>query len=458
LQTRGFFIDFEQPPFGRLGNSGPMFRASASPLRIRRPAPQPGQHQQEILAAMATPQQPVPAVTGTRRGLPLAGVRVLDLSRAWAGPYGTRYLADFGADVIKVETGKYPPGREPNSPSYGEVNRNKRPITLNFQTPEGRELLKRLVAISDVVVENFSSRVMAKYALDYEHLCAVRPDLIMVSLPGFGRSGPHGRYVSFGGPLMAYTGMSLLWGYPDSPPDARVKVAQPDYISAATQTLAVTAALHHRARTGQGQYIEIAQVEAAIASLEPVYLDYFANGRVAEPRGNRDPNAVPQGCYPCLGYEAWCVVSCPTDAQWRAFAALLGEEQLADDPRFKTAADRWQHHDELDDLISARTREWRPHQLMRAAQAVGVAAGVVQTAEDLWRDVQLRARDYTVMMPHPDLGMVEHPGMTVRFHATPGYIQRPVGRLGEANDAVFRGLLGLSTDDIAHLTEAGVIA
>jgi crotonobetainyl-CoA:carnitine CoA-transferase CaiB-like acyl-CoA transferase len=460
LNARGFFVDFEQPPFGTLRNAGPMFRASASPLRIRRPAPQPGEHQREVLAETVTRAERAAAqpVAGARRGLPLEGVRILDLSRAWAGPYGTRYLADFGAEVIKVETSQYPPGREPGSPSYGEVNRNKRPITLNFQTPEGRDLLKRLVAVSDVVVENFSPRVMEKYGLDYQHLCEVRPDLIMASLPGYGRQGPHGRFVSFGGPLMAYTGMSLLWGYADSPPDARVKVAQPDYISAATQALAVTAALHHRAHTGEGQYIEIAQVEAAIASLEPVYLDYFATGAVAEPRGNRDPNAVPQGCYPCLGHEAWCVISCTTDAQWRAMVTLLGEERLADDPRFQTVADRWARHDELDDFISARTREWRPHQLMRQLQAVGVPAGVVQTAEDLWRDPQLRVRNYTVMMEHPELGMVEHPGMSVRLYATPGQIQRPVGRLGEANEAIFRGLLGLSAADITRLAEAGVIA
>ena len=367
LNERGFFIEFEQPPFGKLRNAGPMFRATASPLRIRRPAPQPGEHQQAVLAEAGSrvKREPSPAVAGTQRGLPLAGVRVLDLSRAWAGPYGTRYLADFGADVIKVESAQFSDPREPGNPGYGEVNRNKRPITLNFQTAEGRELLKRLVAISDVVVENFSPRVMAKYEIDYDRLLEVRPDLIMVSLPGYGRKGPHGTYVSFGGPLMAYTGMSLLWGYPDSPPDARVKVAQPDYISSTTQALAVLSALHHRARTGQGQHIEIAQVEAAIASLEPVYLDYFANGTVAEPRGNRDPNAVPQGCYPCLGHEAWCVISCTTDAQWRALATLLGEEKLADDPGLATAANRWARHDELDDLISARTREWTPYQLMR---------------------------------------------------------------------------------------------
>jgi crotonobetainyl-CoA:carnitine CoA-transferase CaiB-like acyl-CoA transferase len=159
-----------------------------------------------------------------------------------------------------------------------------------------------------------------------------------------------------------------------------------------------------------------------------------------------------------LGHEAWCVISCTTDAQWRALATLLGEERLADDPAFKTAADRWARHDELDAIISARTREWRPHQLMRQLQAVGVPAGVVQTAEDLWRDVQLRARHYTVMLEHPDLGPVEHPGMPVRLHATPGQIQRPVGRQGEANEAVFRGLLGLSKEEITRLTAAGVIA
>ena len=460
LNARGFFLDFAQPPFGHLRSAGPMFRASASPLRIRRPAPQPGEHQHEVFAEAVSQASSalVPFVAGTRRRLPLEGIRILDLSRAWAGPYGTRYLADFGAEVIKVETGKYPDGRQPGNPGYEEINRNKRPITLNFQRPEGQELLKRLVAVSDVVVENFSPRVMAQYALDYPHLLTVRPDLIMVSMPGYGRSGPHSRFVSFGGPLMAYTGMSLLWGHADSPPDARVKTAQPDYIVAGTQALAVTAALHHRARTGQGQYIEIAQVEATVASLAPAYLDYFATGTVATPRGNRDPNAVPQGCYPCVGHEAWCVISCTTDAQWRALATLIEGEALANDPGLTTATARWDRHDELDDRICAWTREQTPHQVMRQLQAVGVPAGAVQTAEDLWRDVQLRAREYPVTIAHPELGLVEHPGIPIRLHTTPGHIQRLAGPLGEANDAVFRGLLGLSTDELARLVKAGVIA
>jgi crotonobetainyl-CoA:carnitine CoA-transferase CaiB-like acyl-CoA transferase len=459
LAARQFFTDFEQPPCGTLRSVGPLYRASAAPLRIWRAAPRCGEGQEaERLAT--TPEArdtPVSAAVRMPRALPLTGIRVLDLSRVWAGPYGTRYLADFGAEVIKVESGQFPE-RRPHNPDYAEINRNKRFITLNFRHPAGQELLKRLVAVSDVVVENFSPRVMRQYGLDYERLIEVRPDLIMASMPGFGHSGPHSAFASYGGPLMAYTGMALLWGYADSPLDAHSKIAHPDYIASGTLALAVLAALHHRARTGEGQFIEIAQVEATAAAMEVAFLDYFATGRIAAPSANRDPNAVPQGCYPCLGHDAWCVVSCATEAQWRALARIIGGDDLAAEPRFATADERWHRHDELDALISAWTRECTPHQAMRLLQAAGVPAGAVQTGEDLWRDVHLRARDFMVTVAHPDPGTLEHPGIPVRLHATPGQIQRPAGQLGEDNEAVFRGLLGLTADELARLVEAGVVA
>ena len=459
LATRQFFTEFEQPPFGALRTVGPLYRASATPLRIRRPAPQLGAKPEAGWAELTSdPEDARPrCVTGMARSLPLSGIRVLDLSRVWAGPFGTRYLADFGAEVIKVESGKFPE-RRPNSPDYAEINRNKRFITLNFQTPVGLALLKRLVAISDVVVENFSPRVMTQYGFDYERLLEVRPDLIMASMPGFGHSGPHRDFASYGGPLMAYTGMALLWGYADSSLDAHSKIAHPDYIASGTLALSVLAALHHRAKTGQGQFIEIAQVEATAAAMEVAFLDYFANGRIATPIGNRDPNAVPQGCYPCLGHDAWCVLSCSTEAQWRSLARLIGREDLVAPPQFATAAERWQRHDELDALISAWTRQHTPRQAMRLLQTAGIPAGMVQTGEDLCNDVHLRRRDFMVEIAHPEPGTIEHPGMTVRLHATPGQIQRPAGRLGEANEAVFRGLLGLTADEFARLAEAGVIA
>jgi crotonobetainyl-CoA:carnitine CoA-transferase CaiB-like acyl-CoA transferase len=360
--------------------------------------------------------------------------------------------------VIKVESRQFPDGRRPDLPDYAEINRNKRFITLNFQTPEGLELSKRLVAMSDVVVENFSPRVMAKYGLDYQRLREVRPDLIMVSMPGFGHSGPHGAFTSYGGPLMAYTGMALLWGYADSPPDAHCKLAYPDYIAAGTCALAVLTALHHRARTGEGQFIEIAQVEATAAAIELAFLDYFANGTVAAASGNRDPHCVPQGCYPCRGHDTWCVVSCQSETQWRALAQLIGKADLVDDARFTTAASRWQHHDILDELISAWTQECTPYQAMRLLQDAGVPAGVVQTGEDLWRDVHLRARDYMMTLTHAEAGTVAHAGLPVRLHATPGQVQRPAGALGEANEDVFCGLLGLSPAELARLTAAGIVA
>jgi len=459
LATRQFFTEFEQPPFGALRTVGPLYRASTTPLQIRCPAPQlRAKPEAEWTESTPDPEDARPrCVTGMARSLPLSGIRILDLSRVWAGPFGTRYLADFGAEVIKVESGKFPE-RRPNSPEYAEINRNKRFITLNFQTPEGLALLQRLVAISDVVVENFSPRVMTQYGFDYERLLEVRPDLIMASMPGFGHSGPHRDFASYGGPLMAYTGMALLWGYADSPLDAHSKIAHPDYIASGTLALSVLAALHHRAKTGQGQFIEIAQVEATAAAMEVAFLDYFANGRIATPIGNRDPNAVPQGCYPCLGHDAWCVLSCSTEAQWRSLAQLIGSEDLVAAPRFATAAERWQRHDELDALISAWTRQYTPRQAMRRLQTAGIPAGMVQTGEDLWNDVHLRMRDFIATIAHPEPGTIEHPGMTVRLHATPGQMQRPAGRLGEANEAVFRGLLGLTADEFARLAEAGVIA
>ncbi len=460
LAEREFFTDFDQPPYGVMRTTGPLYRASATPLRIWRPAPRWDAHAavEWLEAGADATDLALPSVSPhKRRGLPLDGIRVLDLSRVWAGPYGTRYLADFGSEVIKVESGKFPE-RRPNSPDYAEINRSKRFITLDFQTSEGQALLKRLVAISDVVVENFSPRVMAKYGFNYERLIEVRPDLIMVSMPGFGQHGPHRDFASYGGPLMAYTGMALLWGYTDSPLDAHSKIAHPDYIASGTLALSVLAALHHRARTGEGQFIETAQVEGTAAAMEVAFLDYFANGHVAASMGNRDPNAVPQGCYPCLGHDAWCVISCMTESQWHALARMIGGEDLVTAPRFATAAERWRWHDELDDLISACTQQRTPHQVMSLLQDAGVPSGAVQTGEDLWRDVHLHMRDYMITIDHPEPGTLEHPGMSVRLHDTPGQVQRPAGRLGADNEAVFRGLLGLTANDVARLVETGVIA
>lgn len=457
LAARQFFTEHDQPPLGTLRGPGPLYRSTAMPLQWRRPAPQVGEHQALLHSLLAEPSTPAVAASSGQRQLPLQGVRVLDLSRVWAGPYGTRYLADLGAEVIKVESSQFPEGRRPGDPTFTEINRNKRCITLNFQIPAGRELLKRLVAVSDVVVENFSPRVMVQYELDYPHLCAVRPDVIMASMPGFGKSGPHSAFVSYGGPLMAYTGMALLWGHPQSPIAAHSKIAYPDYIAAGTLAVAVLAALHHRAHTGEGQFIEIAQVEATATAMEVAFLDYFANGTVATPQGNRHATYAPQGCYPCLGHDAWCVVSCTTETQWRALARLIGGEALADDPQFATPAARQQRHNALDDLIAAWTRQRTPHQAMHLFQAAGVPAGAVQSGEDLWRDAHLRERGTIFMLDHPDYGPVDHTAALVRLHESPAPAYTPIEQLGESNTVLFRELLGMSREEMAHLLSIGAI-
>ena len=446
LAVREFFREFEQPPLGRLRTAGPLFRATRTPLRLRRPAPRLGEHQATAIEPRLGAGSPgaKARARAAGNGLPLAGVRVLDFTRVWAGPFGTRYLADAGAEVIKVESAKSGELHRPGDPSYAEINRNKQPISLDFQTEAGRALARQLAAVSDIVVDNFSAHVMARYGLDFQSLAQERPDLIVVSMPGFGRSGPHSHYLSYGGPLMAYTGMAGLWGYPDSPLNARIKIAYPDFIASGTLALAVLAALEHRERTGEGQFIEISQVEGTAAALEPVYLDYFTTGRVAEPRGNRDPNRAPQGCYPCRGDDAWCVISCGTDEEWQALARAIDREDLAIAAHLQTLSGRQAHHDELDRVLSAWTRERTPFQVMRRLQAAGVPAAAVQTGEDLWRDWHLRARGFVVALEHPDIGPAEHPGTTIHLSRTPARMRRPAGLLGQENAAIFGDLLGLS--------------
>ena len=315
-----FFQGIEQPP----GDTcGALARSSAPPPRLcvcgsqRRASGSTRRHRH----SRSAPAWHTPALSpAAHRCLPLTGIRILDLSRVWAGPHGTRYLADFGAEVIKVESRKFPDGRGSNDAAFAEINRNKRSITLNFQMPEGRELLKRLVAISDVVVENFSPRVMVQYALDYQHLRGVRPDPIMVSMP-FGQSGPHS-LVSYGGPLMAYTGMALLWGCRFS-----ARCPQQDCLSGLYRRRDVCTrcdrcpapSRQHR----QGQYIEIAQVETTTAAMEVAFFDYFTTGTIAAPAAIATPTVSRRAGLPAWGMMPGChklphgrALACPRPAHW----------------------------------------------------------------------------------------------------------------------------------------------
>ena len=477
--ARGYFGEVEHPTLGRYVTPGAGADYSATPWAVRRPAPTLGQHTAEVLGELGSGQSPrdqersVSIAGGSddakASGLPLEGVRILAFSRVWAAPFGTRFLADYGAEVIKVESTQFPDGRlwdvntnpaawRMGHATFGEINRNKKSVSLDLHSPAGQDIFKRLAAEADVVVENNAPNAMARFGVDYDALRAVKPDIIMVSCPGYGSHGPMRDYVAVGQCLTAYTGLGNLWGNPGSEWPLRGKNAYPDFITSGNLALAVMAALHHRRKTGEGQRIELAQFQAAASMIGLSFLESSLGDGDPQPWGNRDPNAAPQGVYPCKGTDRWCAISCPDDATWRSLATLMGQRPAAADPRFATTDGRHDNHDALDGLIAQWTSTLTPHQAMLRCQLAGIPAGIVANGEDLYHDQQLRARGYIVEIDHPYPGRVQHPGMTVRFSRTPGRVRRSAPTPGQHNAEVLSTILGLSEAEIEKYTSEGALS
>ena len=472
---RRLFTEVEHPVVGRYRAFGPPAHYSRTPWRIRRPAPLLGQHTQEVLkewsgtraARLGPTASPSTAPPGDV--MALDGVRVTAFSRGWAAPYGTRYLGDYGAEVIKVESTKFSDGRtvdpetewemwwELNS-MFAEMNRNKLSVTLDLHTPEGQELFKRLAAASDLVVENNRPGAMERFGLTCDELRTVKPDTIMVRSPAYGMSGPLRDYPAIGQCLTGFSGLGYLWGHPGSPLESRSKSAYPDLIVSAHLALAAVAALRHRSRTGEGQQIEIPQLQATASMIGTAYLEHFLNGITPEPMGNRDWNAAPQGVYRCKGDDSWCAIACTSDAEWQTLCTLIGQPGLATDASLATSGQRRQRHDELDGLIQEWTLQRTSHQAMLHCQRAGVPAGVASNSEDLYRDPQLRERGYIVAIPHRVPGPLEHPGMTVRLTVTPGLVRRPSPALGEHTAYVLREVLGIDEPQRRELEATGAVS
>jgi crotonobetainyl-CoA:carnitine CoA-transferase CaiB-like acyl-CoA transferase len=218
------------------------------------------------------------------------------------------------------------------------------------------------------------------------------------------------------------------------------------------------AALHYRERTGEGQHVEIPQVESAASMVGTAILEYTINGTTPQPWGNRDPNFAPQNLYPCLGHDRWCAISCQTNEHWQSLCSVMNSPSWANDPRFSSLANRLQHHDEIDSKIADWTREFTPHQIMLKCQAAGIPAGVVATGEDLYLDPHLRERDYIVEIDHPAPGRLEHPGMTIRLIRTPGQVRLPAPLTGQHNEEVFAQLLNISKQDFLKFEKTGALA
>ncbi|MEE9277737.1 MAG: CoA transferase [Dehalococcoidia bacterium] len=405
----------------------------------------------------------------------LEGIRVVDLSWIVAGPQCTRVLADFGAEVIRVENMQtldslrfgrpHPNGFDPPNSSalFNLFNRNKRSITLNARHPLGLEALKRLIAVSDVVVENFSSRVMERWGLGYPQLRQLRADIIYVSLCGFGHSGRHRDYSTWGPTAQALSGLTLMSGLPDKPP-AGWGYSYMDQQAGYSAAIATLAALRHRRRAGEGQHIDLSQVEAGIALCGPAILDYTVNGRryrrPGNPPGNRAawPKAAPHNSYRCAGDDEWIVITCLTDSHWQALCATVGHPEWSDGARFATLPARLRNQDALDALIEAWTVGRGPREAMESLQAAGVPAGRVQTGPVLVdEDPQLKARGFTAENTHPLLGEHRTDGTPAQLSLTPAQRRAGAPLVGEANDYVFRELLGYSAAELAGLQETGAL-
>ncbi len=459
-EARGFFVEMDHPVIGRHRAPGPPVQLGASPWQPARPAPLLGQHTQEVLQEINDVQPRRHDFPGAESAAavpksykPLSDIRVADFTRAVAGPVSTRYLATFGAETIKIEEAGAPPPQEPQ-----ELNRCKLSCVADARRPGGKELIKDLVNASDVVVENFKPGVMDKLGIGYDDLRQGKPDLIMIAMPGMGSTGPISDYLAYGQQVMGLTGLTHIWGHPESPLNTRIKMPYPDFVTGSFASLAVAAALEWRERTGEGQFMEIAQVEATAHLMGVAYMDYLMNGRVAQPRGNLSDTHAPHDVYPCLGHDAWCAIEVGSDDEWQALVQAMGRPAWAQEERFQTLSGRIENKEELDRDVGEWTSRLTPRLLMNTLQKAGVPAGVVASGEDLYYDNHLRSRPGAIVsIDHKDLGVIDYKGVNVHLSETPGWAGDANPVRGQDNMYVFMGILGLDHDQIQDLAASGTI-
>ena len=402
-------------------------------------------------------------------GLPLEGIRVTDATHSWAGPYATNFLASMGAKVIKVESLQWlDPWRgggtartEENfweqSPLFNSLNLDKLSVTLNLRHPKGAEVFKRLVEISDIVAENYTPRVMKNFGLDYESLKKINPSIIMLSMPAYGMTGPWTDYPGFAALFEQMSGMPQLTGYPDGPPKM-TDWGFADIIGGVNGRVAIMFALLHRQMTGEGQYIDLSQVETVTSVLGDAHVEYSMNERIRPRRGNRHPYMAPHGYYRCSGKDFWVAIAISSDEEWEQFGKAIGNPSWTKEGRFADSLSRWHNQDELDKLIEAWTLEHEHYEVMNTLQKAGVAAGVIPTGAEIPDDPHLKARDMFKVVDRAVVGLHPYPKPTpMKFSDYPVEIHRPAPLMGEHNDYVLGELLGMSREEIQSLADDQII-
>jgi crotonobetainyl-CoA:carnitine CoA-transferase CaiB-like acyl-CoA transferase len=400
--------------------------------------------------------------------LPLHGIRVLDLTMAWAGPYGTRLLADMGAEVIKIESVenwdvlRALNGQRPDvervldkSPYFNALNRNKYGCALDLSSPKGHDLFLRLAAISDVVIDNFRAEVMENLRLTYDVLAEANERIIVVSMPGHGKTGPERDYVTYGTTIELLSGLAHLSGYEGGPPH-KTGIAYPDPLAGIAAAGTVALALWDRRRTGRGQYIELAQRENMISVIGEFVVAFSLNGGEPPRGGNRHTSMAPHGCYPCLGDDQWLTIACENDAQFAALSSAIGRPELTLDEPFADVVSRHRNQAALDEIIAAWSRERTKEEIAAALESAGVPAMPVLSVPEIFEDEHLRARDFFEPVSHAIAGAWEIERPHWRMSETPAHIRLPAPTFAEHNGYVFGELLGLSKKEIAQLESEGI--
>jgi len=401
--------------------------------------------------------------------MPLSGVRVLDFTWAWAGPFATLQLAHMGAEVIRVETANrpcitrmIPPFADdiagPNRAGYfNQYNQGKRSVTLNLSAPAGLAVVYDLVRHCDVVVENFAGGVALRMGLGYEKLSEFRADLVMISMSGYGQNGPYRNYLGYGPPAAALSGFFDQMGYEGmGPMDLGISYMDPN--AGIFAAVAVMAALIHRKKTGQGQYIDQSQLETAVGLMAAGLLQLEMTGTEPKRAGNHDALMSPHETYKALGdADQWVSIAVGNEEEWRKLCSAIGKPSLADDARFKTQAARKHNERELDAIIAEWTRAHDRWEVTRLLQQAGVAAFPSMSNKDLANDPHLRERQYLVEMEHPEVGRRVHAGMPWTFSQSPREVPKVAPLRGADTNDVLTNLLGYSAEKIEELRAAGVL-
>jgi len=448
--------------------AGSMQRLTGTPPRRGGAVPDIGE--QMLGSAHAGERARVPAVSNGRDQLPLEGIRVVDFSMGWAGPICTRTLADLGAEVIKIEATQYPDwwrgvDRRPayvleqmyeKSVRYCIMNRNKRGITLDLTRPRGLELAKQLLADADLVVDNYSVEVLPKLGLGYDVLSKLNPKLVMMSMSAFGAGSANRDCRAYGSTLEQGSGLPGVVGDASGPP-VMSHTAFGDAVGGLNGCAAVLIALIHARLTGKGQFIDLAQIECMMPFAAPWIIAHSIDGKAPVKYGNRHPDFVPHGCFPCAGADNWIVVAVSSDAMWPKLAMLLGRADWAADPKLETASGRRALESEIEAAIAAWTSARDPEEAMNALQAAGVASGVARLPIELLSDPQLQARDFIQQVDRAFIGPHPQPSMPFRETEKPFPIRSAPPTLGEHNREILGGMLGLSDADIDQLMRDGII-